>query len=324
MGFNISRYRNRIHREFEMEVVTPMFLGGSDTRTAELRTASLKGALRFWWRAIGKIANINDLKKEEGYLFGDTSAKSPFAVFIDNFNDSQPLLQDLPKGKTFNVKSRRGAFKPGIIEYLAFGLRDPKKGYLKQHYPAGTKFKVHFLFPSENVESEILSAFKALVHFGGLGARARNGFGSLKIKDDSKPSISLTGSLTQFSSTSTSSELFLTRETDLRKWDDALSAIGMAYRTARLKLESKHSYQKRFLIAKPIIQARGNPNERHAKPYYLHVGKTASGYYGQILFLPYRYMSGIASFSEDLANKYLEACNKMNKIIKKELAGGAR
>jgi CRISPR-associated protein Cmr1 len=38
-------------KEFEVEVVTPMFLGGANNLEAELRVPSIKGMLRFWWRA---------------------------------------------------------------------------------------------------------------------------------------------------------------------------------------------------------------------------------------------------------------------------------
>ncbi|HPU57120.1 MAG TPA: type III-B CRISPR module RAMP protein Cmr1, partial [Verrucomicrobiota bacterium] len=34
-------------------IVTPMFLGGANPESqAELRISSIKGALRFWWRAL--------------------------------------------------------------------------------------------------------------------------------------------------------------------------------------------------------------------------------------------------------------------------------
>ena len=36
-----------------LEAVTPLFLGGADPRgSPELRPASFRGVLRFWWRAL--------------------------------------------------------------------------------------------------------------------------------------------------------------------------------------------------------------------------------------------------------------------------------
>ncbi|MEW6673479.1 MAG: type III-B CRISPR module RAMP protein Cmr1 [Thermodesulfobacteriota bacterium] len=319
MGFNISRYQSRIQREFEVEVVTPMFLGGANLSEAELRTPSLKGMIRFWWRATCGIDDIQKLKNKEGKIFGDTSQKAHFSVHIENIYNVKPVSINLPKGQTFPVKK----FKVGIIDYLSFGLRDTKK-YLRQHYPSGTKFSVNFTFSGEKIEAEVLKAFRSLAHFGGLGAKSRNGFGSLALNDESKPAISMMGPLKLFSSASEDSDFFLTEKSNYSKWEDALSAIGMAYKDARLSLKPDRSYQKRLLLAKPIVQAKGNSNERHAKPYFLHVGKTSTGYYGQILFMPYRYLSGSKAFSEDILRQYQESCKQMNKIIKEKLSGGAK
>lgn len=322
MAFNISRYRNRTQREFEVEVLTPMFLGGANVGEADLRTPSIKGMLRFWWRATCDIHDVQMLKERESMLFGDTKHKAPYSMYVEPIGNVLPVLRDLPKGQTFPVKK----FHVSIIDYLGFGLRDTKK-YLRHHYPAGTKFKVSFTFSGEertNIQKEVLNAFRSLVFFGGLGARSRNGFGSLFLNDGSKPSIALDGVIKPFSSASEKSVLFLTKKTDYSRWEDALSAVGMAYKDARLSLEEKHTYRKRLLIAKPIIQAKKNSNERHSKPYFLHVGKTTSGYYGQILFFPYRYLAGTRSFSEDIFQQYLESCNHMNNVIREKLSGGTK
>ncbi|WP_201721812.1 type III-B CRISPR module RAMP protein Cmr1 [Desulfotomaculum copahuensis] len=37
---------------FECRVLTPMFIAGADGLTPEFRAPSLKGAMRFWWRAV--------------------------------------------------------------------------------------------------------------------------------------------------------------------------------------------------------------------------------------------------------------------------------
>ena len=52
------------------EIVTPMFCYGADGKTPELRAPSLKGALRFWWRAIHPNLDLERLKKEETEIFG--------------------------------------------------------------------------------------------------------------------------------------------------------------------------------------------------------------------------------------------------------------
>lgn len=322
MAFNIARYLNRVEREFEVEVVTPMFLGGANLGQAELRTPSLKGMIRFWWRATCDIESIENLKQTESEIFGSTAQKSALSVHIADHRQSEAVLKNLPKGKMFQVKSSRGTFKLGILDYLSFGLRD-RKLYTRAHYPPGTTFIVK-LACEKSHEASVLRAFRTFVDFGGLGARSRNGFGCLKINDDRKPSIQLSGPLKSYSATTERSDVFITAQTSFKTWEDALSEIGMAYKDARLSLEPKHRYQKRLLIAKPIVQAGGNQKARHAKPYFLHVGKTPGGFFGQILFMPYRYLAGTSDFSAPVFQQYLESCNQMNRVIRKKLSGGAQ
>jgi CRISPR type III-B/RAMP module RAMP protein Cmr1 len=58
----------------ESEVVTPLFLGGADpARTVELRAPSIKGVLRFSWRALAWSrldGNLEAIRSEEALLFG--------------------------------------------------------------------------------------------------------------------------------------------------------------------------------------------------------------------------------------------------------------
>lgn len=327
MGFKLSRYGSRIHKEFEVEVVTPMFLGGANVTRAELRVPSLKGMLRFWWRATSGDNDLPAMKRREGELFGDTSDRAPFSVSVDYPTGTAAVLADLPKGNMFTVKSKGLTFKLGIIDYLAYGLRDQKKRtYNRQHFPAGTRFGVRFTFYRKADAEEVLRAFYTLVHFGGLGAKTRNGFGCVRINNPPKPAIAFDGPLSAFSAASAESSLFITPRTDYDRWEDALSAVGMAYKDARLTLDPKRRYDNRSLIAKPIVQdPNANPNERHAKPYYLHVGCLGKKrYYGQILHLPYRYMAGRPGYSDDRFKRYWDAGIKMNRNIKELLAGGSK
>ena len=56
-------------------VTTPLFLGGADLQNGrpELRPPSIKGVLRFWWRALAWSRHDGDLSKihsAEAELFG--------------------------------------------------------------------------------------------------------------------------------------------------------------------------------------------------------------------------------------------------------------
>jgi CRISPR-associated protein Cmr1 len=167
---------------------------------------------------------------------------------------------------------------------------------------------------------------KAMITFGGIGSRSRNGFGSLHCSDLFDQTIKKQGNLKPFTAFSNESILFDKFNTYV-SWEDALCEIGTAYRTARLALEERHKFDKRGFVAMPIESKfeRSIPQSikdgRLAKPYFLHVHKTHDGkYQGQILFLPYLYKTGPNDTSNRF-NEYMDACGKMNESIATGMGG---
>ncbi|MDY6822372.1 MAG: type III-B CRISPR module RAMP protein Cmr1 [Thermodesulfobacteriota bacterium] len=314
MAFNISRFKGLEQKEFEVETVTPLFLGGANPKKAELRAPSIKGALRFWWRALYGSDDLFDMKRREAKRFGSTDEKSGLAIKIIPPADLTVSIGNIDKGQTFTVHSSKGTFKLDIIDYLAFGLKDRKKGYIKEHIPPQSKFLLNLYF-SGQYSNEIMNTFYTFINFGGCGARSRNGFGSFATKKDQASSLDFQGSLQNFSSFSNNTILF-NNFAEHNRWEDALSEVGLVYKDARLSLEKKHTYNKRLLVAKPIVQAHNN--DRHAKPYFLHVNKLQNGKYkGQILFMPYEY------YDQSKRKEYLQTCEAMNQKIS-ELTGGLK
>jgi len=217
-----------------------------------------------------------------------------------------------------------------IIEYLAFGLLDPRRRqdkYLREYIEPESTFKIIITFPKSK-ESEFHEALRCMVLFGGLGSRSRNGFGSLHCSEFSDLAVRKGGELKSFTSFSKEAKLFKDFNT-YKTWEDALSEIGKGYREARLNLEERHIFDKRKWIAMPI-ESKSERNipqfvrhGRHAKPYFLHVNKTPDGkYQGQILFLPYQYRTGPNDDSNKI-DEYLAVCNEMNLNIGM-LMGGAQ
>ena len=152
---------------FNCELITPLFMSGADGNTPELRPPSIKGALRYWWRAMNGHLSLEDLKKEEGYIFGDTSQRSKIIIqgieVIDNYN----------------------------IEKVA---KVPHKPFKNDAIDKGLKFTLRCaLSPSKNFnKSQLESLIFLTFTLGGLGNRSRRGFGSVKIegfKQDSMDNI---------------------------------------------------------------------------------------------------------------------------------------
>jgi CRISPR-associated protein Cmr1 len=80
-----------------LETITPLFLTGADPRgEPELRAASIRGALRFWLRALlgGVIGDkdLDALRKAEPAVFGSTdTGASPVVVRIRNLSRGAPI-----------------------------------------------------------------------------------------------------------------------------------------------------------------------------------------------------------------------------------------
>ncbi|MDO8724307.1 MAG: type III-B CRISPR module RAMP protein Cmr1 [Syntrophales bacterium] len=326
MTFSISRFRGIEQHEYECEVVTPLFLGGADPKEAELRVPPIKAAMRFWWRALYDGGNVEQMAKEEADIFGSTEKKAVVAVKLDHLN-VKPVLKDLPSGKKIMVTSKGNTFSISIVEYMAYGLFDPKQRtgrYIKKHIEPKSRFKLIVTFPN-NVETDLVRAMKAMITFGGLGSRSRNGFGSLHCSDLFDQTFNKQGDLKSFTSFSKEAKLFGKFNT-YASWEDALSEIGEVYRAARLTLEERHKFDKRGLIAMPIESKfeKSIPQHikdgRHAKPYFLHVNKLDDKYQGQILFLPYQYKAG-PNDATNRKTEYMDACGKMNEAITKGMGG---
>jgi len=142
---------------FTCETITPMFLSGADGQTPELRAPSIKGALRFWWRALNGHLALPELKKQEGSIFGDTSRKSKFSICV--------IPKRIQKGKQKPVLHKRYVL-PCILE--------------------GSTFDVTFRIPNEysywNIE-KCSKLFELVTLLGGFGKRVRRGMGSVDIID---------------------------------------------------------------------------------------------------------------------------------------------
>ena len=156
---------------FEIEAVTPMFLGGADMENGvpEFRAASIKGLLRYWYRAIYPKA----MSADEDRIFGSTDGRSPFRLKTDLIEPKYGEKGDLWEGTS--------------IAYLGYGLlkiREKKTWTQRKYFHTGSKFRLSFRFPPSSPKNDkifILRAFWALSMLGGLGSRSRRGFGSYKI-----------------------------------------------------------------------------------------------------------------------------------------------
>jgi CRISPR-associated protein Cmr1 len=180
-------------------IVTPLFLGDAEQKATGISPASVKGALRFWWRALmwGKIradlpddaAALQCLHCQEGALFGSSADQGNAAAFT---------LRVTPYTKPANITTPP---KAGIQYLLGQGLYHFNNGYLRPALSDNGTFDVTLhIHPKlekqsqENYQEQQTQLVNTLMLFGllgGLGSRARKGFGSLSIESLTHNSIAV-------------------------------------------------------------------------------------------------------------------------------------
>lgn len=162
--------------EATFRVVSPAFMGAADPQNAELRPASIRGLLRYWWRATQPPQNPDALLKKENDLFGSTeTGQSKFLLRV-----TEARVNPLSTGKQVG----------NGVGYLGYGIagydRNSKSVKTTRNaVDAGSQFALQFLFKKDTAERkhELLNALWALTHLGGMGSRSRRGFGSAVVTE---------------------------------------------------------------------------------------------------------------------------------------------
>lgn len=122
------------HIDLELEILTPAFLAGADQHESELRAASIKGLLRWWWRASEghRFRSPVELNEAEAAVFGsaEMKLKSPLQVGVELL--SSPVVV-IPRGKdaptssaeySYQRRDRDGSVRTGMaqaLHYLGYG-----------------------------------------------------------------------------------------------------------------------------------------------------------------------------------------------------------
>lgn len=210
----------------ELELVTPCFLGGANPETAEWRAASVRGQLRWWFRALaggrlgGDLAAVHRLETE---VFGSTSRASALVVRTTSCPLSAPAGVQAP-GRGWKAKELAELWDDSTeapvsrlqidangkeipsnpVAYLGYGpiAHDKtKRGFFttRASFEAGTTLGLEVSWrrpPSPDARAHFDDALWAWLHLGGIGARSRRGFGSLAcvhVHGDFPPDLTAAG-----------------------------------------------------------------------------------------------------------------------------------
>lgn len=154
-----------------LQLITPCLCAGADQQSPELRAASFRGELRWWFRCLGGT------REQENSIFGGVHGDcKASAVAL--------LVQDV-KGNpdfewTFEKPQRKGVNSCYITYFLDAGKDDAAKRE-DAYLPPGIKFTLELRQLRELAEDEkelLLLAWDCLCNLGGIGARKTRALGA--------------------------------------------------------------------------------------------------------------------------------------------------
>lgn len=174
------------------ELITPLFGGGVDPGEADpvtvIRGQSVRGQLRFWWRACrgGMFGgSLERMRGAEDSLWGAAGSgqrtnPSKVQVFVETIKqgDAESPFEYSDKG---HPRARR---EWSNVAYAAFPLQPSDEESKKRVTPKAVRTGISFLlkleFPKDAI-NDVEAALWAWETFGGIGGRTRRGFGALRL-----------------------------------------------------------------------------------------------------------------------------------------------
>lgn len=243
--------------EFKCKVITPVFMTGYDQKQPEFRSSSIKGLLRYWWRAMNAHLSLKHLRGYESRIFGGTDEK---------YGRSNIIIDVLP----FEFESVKEAMLPHRENGRSRVDRDV--------IPVGTEFTVKLILLRELKLKKLIlmdsdklkSLFFLLCTLGGFGKRSRRGMGSICVT-----SFKMNDQLDQSCPMSVNLQTIL----------DLMRKVSIGLTTSDEDFEYKSDQSRIYLpsshktrLKMPYIQeiTLGKPVEREA--FLKKLGKTTSSF----------------------------------------------
>lgn len=186
---------------FRLSFTTPAFLGNAEQQ-GQWRTPPIKALIRQWWRVAyaadqSQGVDLGAMRRAEGRLFGvaadgeGESARSLVRIrlkawAVGTLKSWGDLEQNKNKDKLPHPEVQKTDYKVGPHAYLGFGPLDGRSGgtrfseKVRAAIAAGEKADLTIALPSEEC-ARLCRALWLLHHYGTLGGRSRNGWGSFSL-----------------------------------------------------------------------------------------------------------------------------------------------
>lgn len=282
--------------ETELRLVTPGFFAGADQAASDcdLRPASLRGLLRWWWRTLHAAhLSVADLKCLEAQIWGDTKRGGAVRVTVTPSRPPRPKLYD-------KNAERQGLRKPGDrktvqgLWYATYGMHD---GTTRRHYAQpGDSWTVRLVvrdtgsgLAPETILREAQAALWLLCRHGGIGSKARKGFGCFAdiaieglpdltaVKEGAAETRQQAGKADQKQEPKSAAlepaethDLIAQWPLGNERWQELADRFGKTLQSVAKGIEDK---RQRTALGTP----RAKNTARYAAPYHFHIGKTPDG-----------------------------------------------
>jgi CRISPR type III-B/RAMP module RAMP protein Cmr1 len=304
--------------ECEIEILTPMFLGGAKQSTdgkaiAEVRTQSIKGVLRYWYRALVGPTGVCQAESE---IFGSSDERIG-ASKVRLVLSRRDFLQHYQKTqfseiKEFVFKHPTKGFPMNPLNYLAYGPVDNSKKIARTAFSPGGTFVLSLSYHrlDELQLSDLRKSLYLFLTFGGLGGRSRKGYGAVNLLNATtvlgdqewfvlgNPGRTLKNIINgkgpirptyqkEYPNLDTDTKLWVSKNT-ATTWEEGLSMLGRDYHQWRQVLKVKNGREN---LGTPLLH--GSPmfeQKRRSSPYYLTLFKLdQKSYRYGVLHIPSNY-----------------------------------
>ncbi len=162
----------------KLQIVTPVFCAGADQNGAsEIRPFSLRGALRWWYRAIDR-----DFANWEPLIFGATTGSghsSPLALQVREW------VQDSKSFKERLTPQRAQGSGAAYLGYTFYLGNNDRKAIFRERGIVPLRLAWQWQPRDPENQLRVRHAWAASLwlfgHLGGLGSRSRRGYGTLAL-----------------------------------------------------------------------------------------------------------------------------------------------
>jgi len=196
-----------VEQEYEIQLLTPLYGGGVEAGMNDaltlIRPTSIRGNLRFWWRATrgASFPDAAGLKEREDEVWGSTLNPSPVQVEVKvihnagkresdsyfGFEEYGPEAYALfpareAKGNSTEISKEGTRFLLTIRWYTHEWLQRLREMENQRRKKAGKRPLEEY----KDIQKDVEAALWAWVNFGGIGARTRRGLGAIYCLNASK------------------------------------------------------------------------------------------------------------------------------------------